>query len=255
MADVIAVPAAPTFSVTESWFKKYERLIIVALVLSVGAWGFNKWVNSSASKADIKLAVAAQQLADAKQAAVDLKLEADKSIAAYQQAIDSLDAENSRLSGFVAQRNATLKQTQEKVKTLQPTELDGEWRKLIEVASQEITATVDKDNTPTFHVSGIAAVNTVDLLEEVPVLQQNLTDTQLIVDNQKKELDTAHTAVIGLTNQVNGLLIQNQAQDNACKTEVAAVKADARKSKRNWFIGGVITGATVVGTVAIHLLL
>lgn len=258
MVDIVAnVPMVPTpVKQVENWLQKHERLIIVVLVLLVGMWGYNKWINNSADKADAKLVVATQQLTAAQQEVSTLKAKAEADAVAWDAMLRDLDAKSAALDATVAQRNAALKQLQGQVKEFQPSEMTVEWRKLINAAPTDVTVTsaVDSSGTsvPTYHVSGEAAVNTVNQLEALPVTQKNFADTQDQLINTQNAVDTCNKVVVDLRNEISGLVVQSTAQDTHCKAQVAAVKADARRSKRNWFIKGLVVGAGIVGYLALH---
>lgn len=236
------------FQTELSWLQKHERLIIVLVALVLGGWLTSKWIDSSAARADLKQAVAIQQLTEAKNTVTELKAQADKAAQQFQATIDALTAQNNALAGAVAQRNTTLKAKQAVLQNQALPLIVQDWKDAIKANDSDFT-NITSDSV---NVSSKAATQTVIQLEEVPVLQANVTDTQAQVDNYKKALDTADGSVIALGNEIDGLNNQISKQDAACKAQVDAVKADARKSKKNWFLRGMVVGAGIVGYIALH---
>ena len=75
----------------------------------------------------------------------------------------------------------------------------------------------------------------VTALDLLPAAQADLTDTQ-------KQLAAQTQISTNLQADVSGLRTLNQDQQKACQAQVAAVKAQARKSKLKWFLAGLVTG-------------
>jgi hypothetical protein len=48
--------------------------------------------------------------------------------------------------------------------------------------------------------------------------------------------------VATLNEEVSGLRLENTDEAKVCTAQIAVVKAQAAKSKRRWFIAGVVTG-------------
>ena len=68
-----------------TWFKAHERLLIVALVLGVGVYGFNHWLDKSAVDAQTKAAVAEQVAAEQKSANAQLAAQLQQQMMLFQQ--------------------------------------------------------------------------------------------------------------------------------------------------------------------------
>jgi hypothetical protein len=212
----------------ETWFKQHERLIIVALVLVFCAFGVSKYFDVSAVRADAKF-VAAQQIAvnDRANAAAAAQ-QAAITVLQYQAMVDALSKQNASLSASIAQRTASgnTQRTVDAKMALSP--LVSRWN---EVAGTEIDLSL-KDNTVT--VSDTDAHKTVDLLEQVPVLAQNLKDETVIAGNLQNELNAGVKARDAKDVQISALNKELTDDAKACTLQIAAVKADARKSKGRW---------------------
>lgn len=239
------VTPAPTVILANelTWLQKHERLIIVVLVLALGGWLGNKWMNQSAENAKSVLAV--QQAASAAAAS-----QADLAAKTYQAAIDAMSRQNVALAASQQARNTTLVKQQAATATVAPDVLITMWKGLIpgtmggDIKLQDITRP-DGVHAQQVIVDDGPAVETVNQLEEVPVLKANLSDETALAQNTQTALNSCSTLVDSQKTEI--------AEDKkTCDAKTASLKADARKSKRNWFITGLVTAATIVGFIAIH---
>jgi hypothetical protein len=235
MATGPQIPPTVIFANELTWLQKHERLIIVILVLALGGWLGNKWMNVSAENAKSALAIQQQvSAAAASQAALAAQT--------YQAAIDALSKANVALAASQQARNAALAKQQTVTATLPPDQVVTMWQGLIPgINKGSITPTGDGG----YKVDGGPAIDTVNTLEEVPVLRANLSDETKLAETTQTALNSCST------------LVENQKTEIAedkktCDAQTKSLKADARKSKRNWFIGGLVTAATIVGFIAIH---
>lgn len=226
MSTPSVVPSPTVILANElTWLQKHERLIIVVLVLALGGWLGNKWMNQSAENA--KSALAVQQAASAAAAS-----QADLAAKTYQAAIDAMSRQNVALAASQQARNTTLVKQQTVTATLPPDTVVTMWKGLIPGINQgNIVPTPQGGYT----VDGGPAIETVNQLEEVPVLRANLSDETALAGNTQTALNSCSTLVETQKTEI--------AQDKkTCDAQVTSLKADARKSKRNWFIAGFISG-------------
>lgn len=221
-----------------SWLQRHERMIIVAMVLAVGAFGLNKWLDKSAIDSSNKAAVA-QQIATVQHEA-DVKIAAAiaQQTALFNQEQQVRDQQMASLVAAVASRDAASNQRvivvqQPKTPTQAVVDLQAAYPKL--------------PNAPIVTDAG-ATVTTADIQQFTVAKIEGDTAKADLVDT-KKELDTttqglvSSTALVGaLQNQVTGLQTEIKDNNTASKTEIASVKAAARKSKLAWFKGGVVVG-------------
>ncbi len=240
MATTIITPTIT--SITTSWIKLHERIIIVALVLAVGTFGISKFFDVEAARKDAKYVAQEQIVANDQKNSAALASQTAQVTQQYAALVQALSAQNASLAASVAARNVVLTQQVIKNSTLPLPELLARWNMLAGT-----TVTVSGDNAI---VSVQDSRKTVDLLESVPVLTANLADQTKIAQNYQNELQKADLLVNDEYNQITGLNKQLTDQATANKTEVAAVKAEGRKNSMKWFkrgfglgfIAGIFTG-------------
>jgi len=229
-------PAVPTFASELTWLQKHERLIVVVLVLALGGWFGNKWLNQSAENAKATLAV--QQAASAAAAS-----QADLAAKTYQAAIEAMSKANVALATAQTARNTALVKTQTQTATQavnQPNEFVKTWQSLIpgtmggNIVQQPIDLP-DGTHSQRFAVDLGPAIETVNTLESVPVLKADLADETALAANTQTALNSCQTLV---EKQKTEIAEDKKTND----AEIASLKASARKSKRNWFIAGFVSG-------------
>lgn len=224
--------------------KLHENLLIVLLavvmVLHLGNWYLNHEIDADKAKN----AVLTQQLLDAKVQADAATKAAQVSQQQYQAVLEQITKQNQQLASAVVQRNNNLSKQQIADQTLPLPDLANRWIDLAKLKPMDIKATADG-----IAVNDEGARATVHELEKVPVLTQNLQDVQNIADNREKALDKANDAVISLNYQITANRVADKVELDKCENDKKTIKDEARKSKRNWFVGGLITGS--VGAVAL----
>ena len=223
--------------VVETWLQKHERLLIVALVLLAGSWGTNHLLNNMASADKTKADVAVAALNTQKATDAQLALQSAQVQAQYQTMVTQLTAQNVELAKAVSSRNTGL-QAQKGTDASLP--LEALATRLQTLSQAPVGSISVAQNSLTLTQPGAIAIT--QTLEEVPVLQANLKDTQQLADNSSKELAQSNLVIGSLNTQVAGLTLAGVDADKACKAEVASVKASARKSKVRWFKIGFFTG-------------
>ena len=229
---------------TESWLKTHERLILVVLGLLVAGFLIWKYLDHSAAVADKKSlqadAVLQQQVVINANLAAQVKSQGDT----LTQLVVQVSQENAALLQAIQVRSTATVVQQKADKTLPLPELATRWENLASLQPTDITAT-----TSGLVVSDAGSRLTVSALEQLPTLQENLQDTQSILANKDSQISSMTEFQGTLQTQVKGLNLQITDADKACKLQVSAVKADARKSKMKWFLTGI--GIGIGGGVAI----
>lgn len=217
----------------------HERLLIVVIAALVIWVGYVKVTNiiEEHDKEQLQQAqiVANQQAA---QNAV-LAKQAQDDAAKLQALTAQLEAQNQQLANANTQLASALAKQQHTDATLPPTELAQRWAQI----TPNMPAggvTVSPDNS--MKVTQAGAVATVQQLEQVPVLKQELDNTTTQKNNDEQLLAASNKSIFDLNAQVGGLQKQIVANDNVCKEQIKVVKDEARKSKRRWFIIGYIAG-------------
>ena len=234
MATPVITPAVQS---GWAWLKAHERLAMLALVLAVGSFGMSKYFDVSAARADAKYVAAQQQVTDAKANSAALALATAQMQGQYTALVQTLSIQNAQLAASIATRQTAQVAQQTVDAHLPVTEL--------------VTRLQTLGNAPVGSVSVVGggidltllgAVSVTQTLEQVPVLVQNLAEETKIAGNYQTEVAKSDSLTADLKSQVTGLDTQLTDQTKACTAQVAAVKADARKSKVKWFKIGFVTG-------------
>jgi hypothetical protein len=218
-----------------TWLQAHERLVLVFMVLLFAGFLGNRYINYDAAKKDTQATIAAQLATEAKASAQQAAQQAAQTAAQYAQMVDMLQKQNATLAQAITQRDAILGKQQTEDRAMPPSELVKRWQVLVPNTNPTATPTGVALTTPD-------AQSTVATLESVPVLTKNLANETEIAANIQKELDKSNSLTGALNTQVTSLNGEIVANDKACKTEIAAVKADARKGKIKAFKWGFITG-------------
>ena len=220
-----------------SWLQKHEKIVIVALVLAVGAFGLNKYFDVASVRADAKAVAAEQVAADAKANSAVLAAQSAIQAQQYQALVTALAAQNASLARSIASRQAALPVQQATDARLPLNDLATRLQTLgnapvgsVSVAGNQIDLTQQ------------GAVSVTQTLEQVPVLVQNLADETKIAGNYLAEVQKSDILASDLTSQITGLNNQIVANDKACTTQIAAVKADGHKNSVKWFRRGFVVG-------------
>ena len=237
--DNIQLPATAQTAInnTQTWLQKHERLIIVVLVIGLSLFVVQKYFDLSAAIESHK-AQEATAILQAQTSKTNNDLDTAKQLlSTYQAALVQSATENSKLADAIANRNLNLTTQQNNDKILPPSKLANRWEMLTGSDNGDIIATSDG-----FSVSSIAAITTVQRLEQVPVLEQNVSDEQDKEKNLQNSISKANDLISQGKITVNGLQLQLQDQTKACDAQIGLVKAEARKSKMKWFFAGLVTG-------------
>lgn len=231
-------PATPVIA-AQSWLQKHERIIITFLVLSFGIFGFNHWLDKSATDATTKAAIAEQAAAQSKSVADTALAQLAQQQASFNQAEQARDNEMASLVAAIASRDAA----------------SATRVKAVEQPKTPTQAVVDVQSNYTLPVSIVVTADGAD----VPTADLQLfTVTKINSDTCTSDLQDTRTQLstttAGLT-QATGLLTAKdkaitdlqgeiKTDDAAHATEVKQLKAAARKSGWRWFWTGVAVGFT-----------
>lgn len=227
-----------------TFIKAHERLVLGLAVLALVLYLGNKYINASADQAIAKAAAAQQALDTIKQQNADLQKKTDAQVAQYAALLTQLTQQNQNLLASIQSRREAVQQQQTVDASLPLPQLASRW---IDLAKLKLDAIKSTENG--LIVTAEGAVTTVQALELVPVLQQNLADMEKIVANKDQQISGLDGVADGLKVQVGGLQSQIVAADTACKATLEAQKAKDRKSKRNWFIRGAMIGGAIIGYI------
>ena len=221
-----------------AFFKAHERLLIILAVLFVGFHGYSKYLDSQASKKDSQLAALTQVLDQAKAQASTAALQADSAAAAYQKALDSVQAQNvALLASNVRSQAALAKQQTADRSTLALPDVVQRWQSLVPLQPNDLAqspaGTVVSD-------SGVRA--TVAQLEAVPALTAQLSDESKIASNDQSLLTQQTGLTTALQTQVSALNVELTDQSKQCAAQVALEKVKTKRAFIRGFRWGLITG-------------
>jgi hypothetical protein len=239
-----------TVAASESWFRVHERLIIIVLAIAALVFVGNKILNNQATHDKAVSDAAVQQLNDTKAQNAAILAQVQQQSQQYQQLIVKLGVQNAQLAASIQTRTVVLQQQVKTDATLPLPDLGARWAQLASIKPADITATAAG-----ITVTPVGALETTQVLEQVPALQANVRDLQQTSDNDTKELSSANDLITGLNAQVSGLQTQAVEADKTCKSEIATVKATARRGKLKAFLYGLGIGAGVTAGLVIHALL
>jgi hypothetical protein len=229
---------APT-NVVSSFLKHHETFLIVVLGFIL-LWSLSGKIENVIAAHDnanlhtVQATLTAQVDADKKTAAIVAQQKAD---------FDALNARLTAQDNALRQTNATLISALAKKQvannTLTVPELVNRWSQLVPA--------VNFDGAPVTADGGVSvspanAHATVNELERVPVLEEQLANETTIASNTSDLLISSTARVATLNTLVLGKDAELKKADDVCKADIKVVKDAATKSKRRWFIGGFIAG-------------
>jgi hypothetical protein len=216
----------------------HERLILIVIV-AVGLWfGYGKYAqirldHDNAVLQQAKVVADAQAQANAQLAT---QVAADK--AALQALTDKVTAQNQQLTNANVALATALSRQQKTDATLPVPDLVNRWAQL--APGTNFAGAIGSGNNVT--VTPANALATVQQLEKVPTLTQELANTSQQKANDEALLATQSKNIFDLSGQVVGLNKQIVDNDKVCQDQIKVVKAEAAKSKRRWFVVGYIAG-------------
>ena len=218
--------------VTLTWVQKHEKPVICALILAVLLFLGNKFLNSESAKADARDKAAQQTLAAQKEANDKLAVQNQEAASQYQVILGQLNTQNAKLLTQITSLSQSLVARQKQDAALTLPELALRHQALLGV-SAGVSSTENG-----FLVSSPVETQTVQQLESLPVIKQQLSDETTLAGNKDKQITGLNGIITGLNGEVTGLGLQLTDTSKACDTRVAAVK----KSRWKWFKYGLITG-------------
>lgn len=235
-----------TIATISGYIKTHEKLL--AVVLAVGLiWGVTGKVNDAIAAHD-------QRTLDADKATLQAQVEKNTAIAQanaqlaaqYQALAQQTAAANKQLEASNAALVTALSQRQATDATLAPSDLAARIESLTALPTNSVVSTSNG-----FSLTAPAAVSIAQHLESVPALTAQVTNLETEKANDEKQLSLQTDLVQGLNTQISGLKLTLGDATKVCSDQIAVVKADARKSKRRWFVAGFITGLAARGAIKI----
>jgi len=227
--------------ISKSWeigfLKTHERLILGVFLLAVVLFLGNKALNYNVNRDKTKATTAEQALAIQQKTNDQLAAQVAQQQAQYNTMIAALTAQNQALMASISASNDILARQQAVDKALPIPDLAARWKTIVPLKDGDITA-----NTTGISVTDQGARDTVNQLEKVPVLQDNVNKLNELNTNKDKQIDGLNQLETTKDKQLAGKDLEIKDQTTACNAEKSALKAAARKSKFRWFIAGTVTG-------------
>jgi hypothetical protein len=220
-----------------TWAQKHEKLIIVFLVLLVLGLLGNKFLNYSAMQGQARLTALTSQVQQIKEQSAAAAAQSAIDRAQLLAMTDALQKQNAALAAAVQSDNALLRKQQSINNSLALPDLAKRWAQLAPLQPGDLSATNGQ-----VLVTDSGARATVNELEKVPVLSDQLDKQKQITSNDEALLSKSQEVNADFSKQVGILNSQIAADQKQCQAQIAVEKEKARKSKRNWFIAGFISG-------------
>ena len=214
-----------------------KHVIMLVLILGLSLFVVYSYASKRADKAEALAAVAEQKSQIEDQTNAIYQKQVTDQINSLNQQNIQLSQQVSSLSDSIAERNRVLSNTQASAPSLSPSQLSNDWETLISVPNS-----VSYQSSGNYQVSVPASIKTVQELESVPVLKQDVSDESAQNTEIKKEL----------SNESSSLQVETEAhaKDNtACitdkqtlTTKLNAANARNLKGKIKAFFIGVAVG-------------
>jgi hypothetical protein len=228
------MPATP---VAQSWLKQHETLLIVLMILLALIWGYTKYADLNAAKAEAR-ATAAEQALTAQKTQDTVNATTTASVLSqYQAMVNAQTAKISSLQLIVAQRQASVKVQQKADANLAIPALAARLQTVGNVPAGQVSAT---PNSVILTQPGAVAV--VQTLETIPALQANLQDETALAEAAQAAQAQGDKVILAQTTEITGLKLTIGDEETQCKAQIAVVNASARKGKIKWFKIGFISG-------------
>ena len=218
-----------------TYVKAHEKLVLagIAALLLWFAVGHIEGIIARHDNANLQQAqVVAQAQAD-KTAAIAEQV-AQQS-AQYQALADKVQVQNAALVQANTELATALAKQQHTDSTLPPSDLVARWNTLVPQAGATVVT-----NGVLLPEQG--AVSTVQTLEQTPVLQKQLGNTQDELKNAQGLLTASNGQVITLNTEVGALRVQIVDNSKVCDARVKVESDRVRKARRRWFVIGYVAG-------------
>ena len=223
------------------FIKAHETILGLVLAAAI-IWGVSGKVENimyhhdNAAESQAQIVATAQAQKDAA-----LATQAAQQAEQYKELSDKVAAQNAALEQANITLATALAKQQHTDDTMPLPELAQEWTKLVPgMAPNGITFALDPNGQIT--LTDDAAHKTVDQLEQVPVLTQQLSNTKGQLENVDSLLGASQKQVVTLDQEVSGLNLQLVDNQKVC-TEQLKMQADQyKKSRWHWFWAGMAAG-------------
>jgi len=234
--STVPVTPTPVATATKTWLQLHERIVCLALVLAFGYFGVSKYYDHEATVKSAQATAAAQIAVADHTNSLALASQAQQIAQQYAVLVQTLSAQNASLNAAMAQRAVTQKAQVVTDSNLPMAGVADRWAVLIPTVqpSTPITGGISLTETQ--------AHDTLNYMEQVPLLQANLADETKIAGDYLQEVQKSDLLNADLNAQVTGLQKENTDLVAKDVADVKACKAEGRKNSIKWFKRGFIAG-------------
>jgi len=226
-------------------FKHHERFLIVLAVLAFGCYGTSKVLNYESAQKDAKVVALTAQVEQDRQSVAQMAISASQAQAVYQTTLDAITKQNVALAQANAQESTALAQRQAVDRALPLPAVANRIEVLVPATQGGITTT-----TAGVVLNDTASHSILSNLEQVPVLTDQLSKEEQIVQNDAVVLDKAQASNVALSAEVTALQVEGADAAKQCKAEVSAEKVKTKKAflkgLKYGFVAGFAAGAYVM---------
>lgn len=238
--------AASFFTKVRTFLLDHERMLIAVFAVAL-VWGVSGKIQDVIAAHD-KANLTAQQAVLASQVEKNAALaeQVAQQAQQYKALADKVELQNTALEQANVALATALSKQQKADNGMALPELAKRWLELVPGVSGGLTLTNGQ-----LALSDPASHATVNELERVPVLNQQLSNAKSEKANEDQLLTASNQRVDTLNTRVDGLTLQLKDADKVCVEQIKVVKDEARKSKRRWFIVGYISGLATRGAIKV----
>ena len=164
---------------------------------------------------------------------------------AYDKLASQITQQNASIKAAIAATNTKVAAQQKTDATLPLDQLAVRWRSLENLMPEDVQLT-GADN---LSISGQASVRTVQDLESIEPLHQEVMAGHQIEDNLTKQITSLNGVNDAQASQITGLASQIALDKTSCADQIAVLKTQQKKKSSLWFKIGAIAGAVITGLV------
>ncbi len=227
-------------------FVRAHTILVVALAVIAMIWHLGaKYEDSRGEKLIAANAVIQQQLQVQVTQNQTLAGQLATEQEAYNRLAEKIRAQNAEIDTAMAAKNAEVAKQQQVDAILPLAGLAIRWRSLENLMPSDVAI----GGTGMLFVSGPAATKTVQDLEAVTPLHDEVMQGHQIEDNLTGQLTSLTSVNASQTNEIAGLNSQITLAEKSCQDRIGVVKAQQKKKSGFWFKVGVIAGSVLTGIV------
>jgi hypothetical protein len=214
-----------------------HKLLIIFILGFILVWFLSGKIQGILADHDDKTLQAQKLLTDAQvkanaQIAAQVQSDADQ----LQVLTAKVQVQDAKLIAANAALASALSKQQKTDATLPLPDLAVRWGQLV----PNVNPTANSSGT--ISITSTGALNTVNQLEKIPILTQELSNETAKNDSDATLLTNESRNIVDLNFQMSGLNKLIADNSTQCEIQIKVVKAQSAKSKRKWFIFGYVSG-------------